>query len=124
VYVVSFGYGHQDPPVANVVHDVRWLPNPFRQPEYKDLSGRDAPVQQWLRGRAGFEDWFLSLLDSIGPLVQHAEEHDSRTVAFAFGCQGGHDRSVAVAEMVADAMRRTGLRVALDHLDIHHRSGR
>ncbi|NYH77194.1 MULTISPECIES: RapZ C-terminal domain-containing protein [Actinopolyspora] len=123
LYVVSFGYGHGDPPVANLVMDVRWMPNPFRTAELKDLSGRDQSVQEWVFTRLEVEGWFRSALDVVDPLIRAARERDSRAVTMAFGCQGGHDRSVAVAERYSDALRHAGYRVMTEHRDIHHRGG-
>ena len=121
LYVISFGYRYDNPPVANLVLDVRWLPNPFYQPEFHDLSGRDEPIQAWLFRTPTAQAWFEAVLGVLGPTVAQAHDHDSRAVTVAFGCQGGHDRSPAVAERFAKTMRRADQTVFVEHRDIHHR---
>ena len=124
LYVASFGYNHRTPPVANAVIDVRWMPNPFKTAELHDLSGLDAIVQEWLFSNPRTEEWFAALMDTLDPQLTAAEGKDSRAVSWAFGCAGGHDRAVAVAEHVAASVRRTDMAVLVDHLDIHRRGGR
>jgi RNase adaptor protein for sRNA GlmZ degradation len=124
LYVTSFGYHHRTPPAANAVIDLRWMPNPFATAELHDLSGLDHTVQEWLIAQPCMEDWLDGLMTTLDPQLTAAEQKDSRAVTWAFGCTGGHDRSVAVAEHVAALVRRTGMTVFVDHLDIHHRGGR
>ncbi|SFE67962.1 P-loop ATPase protein family protein [Actinopolyspora alba] len=124
LYVVSFGYCHGDPPVSNLVVDVRWLPNPFHTAESHDLSGRDQSVQEWVLTHPVVQGWFHSALDVAYPLIRAAREQDSRAVTMAFGCQRGHHRSVAIAERCAESLRHAGYRVMTEHRDIHHGTGR
>jgi UPF0042 nucleotide-binding protein len=123
LYVASFGYHHRQPPPANAVIDVGWMPNPFKHPDYHDLSGLDQPVQDWLFEQPRIGEWFEATMTALFPHIAAAETKHSHAVTWAFGCAGGHDRSVAVAEFVAEAMRRAGQKVFVDHLDIHHRGG-
>lgn len=120
--IISFGYRYDDPPVANALHDMRWMPDPFDRPELRDLSGLDRPVQEWLFGRPETEVWFDAVLYSLDPLVCAVGE--SGAVTIAFGCQGGSMRSVAVAERFAEVFRRAELAVSVHHRDLHHRGGR
>ncbi|MGH3757238.1 RapZ C-terminal domain-containing protein [Actinophytocola sp.] len=123
LYVASFGYHHRKPPAANAVIDVRWMPNPFKTVDLHDLSGLDTTVQAWLFGQPMIENWFECLLDVLYPQIQRASEKDSHAITWMFGCAGGHDRSVAVAEHVATSIRRTDFIPGfVGHLDIHTRA--
>jgi RNase adapter protein RapZ len=122
LYIASFGYHHRTPPAANAVIDVRWMPNPLHFAEFRGLSGRDEPVQRWLINHTYVAGWFETLLIVLGPQLDIAEKTNSRAVSWVFGCGDGHDLSVAVAEYTANTVRRTGLTVYVDHLDIHHQN--
>ncbi|WP_216210996.1 RapZ C-terminal domain-containing protein [Amycolatopsis aidingensis] len=124
LHLVTFGYDHAPPPVANLVLDVRWMPDPISLPEYADLSGRDTVVQEWLCTQPRVEPWLMTLLDLLEPYLREAEQYSGRAVTMAIGCKGGHNRSVAIGERITTLMSRTGLTVSVHHRDIHRRSGR
>lgn len=103
VRCVAFGYKHGDIPVANVLLDVRSLPNPFWDPELRPLDGRDAGVRAYVFAdrRAGVMlDGVLRLLDVALPAAREDERWE---YVVAFGCTGGRHRSVAFA---VEAARR------------------
>ncbi|MFE0114024.1 hypothetical protein ACFWX6_33135 [Amycolatopsis sp. NPDC059019] len=91
--VISFGYLWSDPPVANAVLDLRWMPDPFTCAEFRDLSGRDTPVQRWLLSNDQVERWVDATMDTLCPQLGHAERRCSRATTWAFGCLGGVYRS-------------------------------
>jgi RNase adapter protein RapZ len=122
LYIASFGFVHRTPPAANAVIDVRWTPNPSHVAEFRRLSGRDKPVQRWLINHPYVAEWFETLVIVLGAQLDTAEKKHSHAVSWVFGCTNGHDRSVAVAEYTAATVRRTGLIVRVDHLDIHHQN--
>jgi len=106
IKLTSFSYCREQPKTP-FVFDCRFLPNPWKTRYLKSLDGRDEAVQEWLRGYPSVRalvDEAIAAIKSSG--TQHA----------AFGCYGGHHRSVAVVEMVADALGREN--VEIDHTNL------
>jgi RNase adapter protein RapZ len=128
LHLVSFGFQHRDhPPAATAMIDVRWLPSPAAVAALDDLSGRDHAVRTWLLGEHLVADWCDSLLDALMPQLAAASRLPSGVppeATWAFGCDTGYDRSVVIAEYMAEMIHRsTHLAAVVDHLDIH-RGGR
>jgi UPF0042 nucleotide-binding protein len=119
VQLVTFGYKHGIPLESDLVFDVRFLRNPFYEPELRELDGRDAPVRDFVfaqPGVAAFVDMVGELLGFLVPL--YAAEGKS-TLTVAFGCTGGQHRSIAIAEEVARRLRDAGVPdVALFHREL------
>ncbi len=120
VNVVSFGYKYGLPRDADVIMDVRFLPNPHWVHELRPYNGLDEPVRRYVLGQSAtgpFLDRFRELLDLVVP--GYVEE-GKRYLTLAIGCTGGKHRSVAIAEEVADHLRaKTDLPVHVDHRDVH-----
>jgi len=118
VNVVSFGFRHPTPQSAELLFDVRFLPNPFFEEHLRDLSGNDALVAEHVlkhpRG-AALVDRLLDLLDFLLPLYD-AEGKAYLTVAI--GCTGGRHRSVAIANALALELRSAGRDVNVEHRDV------
>ncbi|MEU6261756.1 RapZ C-terminal domain-containing protein [Saccharopolyspora shandongensis] len=115
--VLTWGYNRRNgPPPHDLSVNVRWIPNPYQQPDFHDMSGLDQPVQDWVFDQPGVAAWFESLLDLLGPIVAGAETSGQRLVTVAIGCQGGHDRSVSIAIKLAEAFERAGTRTHVKHL--------
>jgi UPF0042 nucleotide-binding protein len=126
--ILSFGYRHRDqPPAAAALIDIRWLPSPTEVAALQGRSGRDRAVQKWLLGEHGVEDWCDRLLDALVPQLIAVGLPPSDTppeVTWAFGSERGHDRSVVVAERMAEVIHRsTHLVAVVDHLDINRGGG-
>lgn len=118
LYVMSFGFKHGVPTDADLVFDLRFLPNPYFDEQLRPLSGRDAPISEFVLGSdpgAEFLKRQLDYLDFVLPL--YAEEGRYR-ITIAFGCTGGRHRSVAVAEAVFDSLRNSDYAVFLEHRHI------
>ncbi|MCK6571054.1 RNase adapter RapZ [Myxococcota bacterium] len=116
--IVSFGFRHGLPPEADVVWDVRFLPNPHFIPELKPQTGLDVPVRDFVLGKpetTAFLDGFLPLLESVLP---HYEVEGKSYLTVAIGCTGGRHRSVAIAEQVTAHLTRCGRRAVVRHRDI------
>ncbi len=120
VNVVSFGYKYGLPRDADLVMDVRFLPNPHWVDELRPYNGLDEPVRRYVLAQSAtgpFLDRFRDLLDLVVP--GYVEE-GKRYLTIAIGCTGGRHRSVAIAEEVADHLRaKTDLPVHVDHRDVH-----
>ncbi|MEF8823842.1 MAG: RNase adapter RapZ [Desulfohalobiaceae bacterium] len=115
VHLLSFGYKYGVPREADLVFDLRFLPNPHFEPELSKISGREDVVREYVfRDGVGseFKRRFLDFLLYVLPL--YAREGRYR-VAVALGCTGGFHRSVAVAEEVYNALLREQYNVSLEH---------
>jgi len=125
VSVSSFGFKYGPPADADIVMDVRFLPNPFYIPELRHLTGLDEPVRQFVLGQSETTEflhrWF-ALLDGVVPgYLAEGKTH----LSIGLGCTGGMHRSVALAESTAEHLRTQGFRVGVSHRDISRdREGR
>lgn len=118
VSVVSFGYKYGVPLDADLVFDVRFMPNPHYVPHLKGLNGTHAEVAEYVFTGAkanGYWELLTGLLDFSLPL--HAREGKA-FFTISFGCTGGKHRSVAIACRLAERLRLQGYRVRLEHRDI------
>lgn len=118
VTVYSFGFKHSLPADADIVMDVRFLPNPHYNPDLRPLTGLDEPVSEFVMGHPETVEflhrWF-ALLDTVVPgYVMEGKHH----LSIALGCTGGMHRSVALAEATAEHLRNRGYRVATSHRDV------
>ena len=118
VTVTSFGFKHGLPLEADLVFDVRCLPNPYYQEALRRQTGLDAPVADYVfsfQASTGLLDHIEELLAYSLPL--YAEEGKTNLV-IAVGCTGGHHRSVAMAHRLAEFCRRSGYPTLETHRDI------
>jgi UPF0042 nucleotide-binding protein len=118
VAVESFGFKHGLPLDADIVMDVRFLPNPHWQEELRPLTGHDPAVRDYVLKRAQtaeFIDRFDDLLSSVMP--SYVTEGRSY-LTIAIGCTGGRHRSVAIAEEIAARLRGRGVAVRTSHRDL------
>jgi UPF0042 nucleotide-binding protein len=116
--VVSFGFKYGTPSEADLLIDVRFLPNPYFVPELKDLDGRHERVRQfvekWPETRT-FLEKYTSLLDFLLPLY---EKEGKSYLTIAIGCTGGRHRSVTIAENIFHHYEALDRDVTLTHRDI------
>lgn len=122
VNVSSFGFKYGMPTDADMVFDVRCLPNPFYQPELRELTGLDAPVRNFVMDSPlteGFLKRILDYLDYMLPLYCN-EEHKSQ-LGIAIGCTGGKHRSVAVTQAIYEHISKAGYPVVVNHRDIQRK---
>lgn len=119
VSVMSFGFKHGVPSEADLVFDVRFLPNPNFVPRLKALTGKDPRVVRYLR-RQGETEGFLRRLGSLlRYLVPRYEAEGKSYLTIAVGCTGGRHRSVAVAEALGATLGRWGWTVRVRHRDVN-----
>lgn len=118
VSVFSFGFKHGMPVEADLMIDVRFLPNPFYDPEMRTLTGRDRLVADFVLGNPAtkrFMDAWERLLDVAMPgYVAEGKSH----LSIAVGCTGGQHRSVAIAEATASYLEKSGYHVSISHRDL------
>lgn len=118
VTVTAFGYKYGLPLDADLVLDVRFLPNPYYVEELRPLSGLDAPVYDFVLGSEGAQRFMELLEPLLDFLLPRYTEEGKYTLNIAVGCTGGRHRSVAVARAVADLLIRGGADVALSCRDL------
>ena len=120
VHVFSFGFKHGMPAEADLMIDVRFLPNPFYDPEMRTLTGNDEKVATYVLGNdvtKRFLEAWRHLLDVVMP--GYVAEGKSQ-LSIAVGCTGGQHRSVAIANVTADYLTKQGYHVTLSHRNLPH----
>ena len=118
IHVVSFAFRSGLPKNADLVFDVRFLPNPNYVPELKLLSGMDKPVSHYVESRPETRE-FLNHVEGLLRFVVPRLGGEGRAyLTLAFGCTGGRHRSVAVAARVAQDLEGMGYSVTLSHRDL------
>jgi len=116
--LVSFGFKYGIPVDADFVADVRFLPNPYWQPELRELTGLDGAVNDAVVANAEARE-FLERYSGIIDLVADGYLREGkRYVTIAIGCTGGKHRSVAIAENLATRLVRSGVETLVAHRDL------
>jgi UPF0042 nucleotide-binding protein len=114
---VSFGFRQGVPEDADLVFDVRFLPNPHFVPEFRPLTGRDPRVAKYIRSFPQSQEFISRISDLLVYLLPHYIHEGKSYLTIAFGCTGGQHRSVMIAEDVAKHLRRAGHRIKVVHRD-------
>ena len=109
VTVLSFGFKHGIPLDADLVFDVRFLPNPFYVEELRPLSGLDRPVAEYVFGYLQTRSFMEKLEDMIAFLLPFYVEEGKLTLTIAIGCTGGRHRSVAIAAALHEHLLAGGV---------------
>jgi RNase adapter protein RapZ len=115
---LSFGYKNGVPLEADLVFDVRFLPNPHFVPEFRHLTGRDPKVAAYIRKFSQTEEFLERTTELLLFLLPHYIEEGKSYLTVAFGCTGGQHRSVMIAEEVRKQLAKKGYRVKIAHRDI------
>jgi RNase adapter protein RapZ len=113
----SFGFRYGLPPDANLVFDLRFLPNPHFVPELRPQSGSDPAVREWLSARPEVERAFSLFRDVCDELVPAYRREQKSYLVIAFGCTGGKHRSVYFAERLAEHLLGNHWIVSVHHRD-------
>jgi len=119
VMVTSFSYRQGLPREADLVFDMRFLANPFYEPDLRELSGEDAPVAAYIERDPAFAPFFDRLGAMLRDLLPAYARAGKRYLTIAVGCTGGRHRSVHTAKKLAETLENGPWRVALRHRDIH-----
>ncbi|MBM3764273.1 MAG: RNase adapter RapZ [Acidobacteria bacterium] len=118
VSVTSFGFRHGVPTDADLVFDVRFLPNPNYIPEYKHLTGKHPKVAAYIRDFPQTQEFMAKITDLLTYLLPHYIEEGKSYLTISFGCTGGHHRSVMMAEDTRKRLAKAGFNVKASHRDI------
>lgn len=118
ISVLSFGFKHGVPHDADLVFDVRFLPNPNYVSELREKSGRDPEVKQFLDSYRQTKEFINHLSDLIFFLLPHYIREGKSYLTIAIGCTGGRHRSVALAEHMGNLLDEEGYNVKVSHRDL------
>jgi len=117
VSCVSFGFKHGVPDDADLVFDVRFLPNPHFVPEFRPLTGRDPKVAKYIRSFPQTKEFINRISDLLVYLLPHYVREGKSYLTISFGCTGGQHRSVMIAEDVGERLKKAGYKVKVVHRD-------
>ncbi len=124
IRIFSFSF-HQDPPKdesgngGGFVFDGRSLPNPGREERFKTLTGKDAPVIDYLNQQESVHQFLAGVLSLVDSSINSYQQRGFKNLMVSFGCTGGQHRSVFLAEQLAKRLRaRNGLEVTVRHLEL------
>ncbi len=118
VSVVSFGFKHGLPLEADLVFDVRFMPNPFYIDALRPKTGLDQGVRDYVFSFQETEQFLEKLRDLLGFVLPLYQEEGKTVLVIAIGCTGGHHRSVAVTHALAEYIRNLGYQVTENHRDM------
>lgn len=118
VYVTSFGYRHGVPADSDLVFDVRFLPNPNYIPRFKKLSGRHPGVARYIRSFPQTTEFIERISDLLIYLLPHYIREGKSYLTIAFGCTGGHHRSVMIADQIRKNLAQAGYKAKVAHRDM------
>ena len=117
VTVISFGFKYGIPIDADIVFDVRFLPNPFYIKELKDFTGMDKTVSDFVLSHEQTQTFLSKLTDMIEFLLPHYKNEGKQQLVIAIGCTGGKHRSVAIAEKLFEFLTNSGVNSNIIHRD-------
>ena len=122
IHVMSFGFKYGVPEQADLMIDVRFLANPFFQPDLKALDGESTRVRDFVMSDPHSQVFLEKYLDLLDYLIPRYEKEGKAYLTIAIGCTGGHHRSVAIARSVFEHIRGQGAEVEISHRDIKRQS--
>ena len=118
VNVLSFGFKNGIPVEADLVMDVRFMPNPYYIEELKRKTGLDDAVRDYVFSFSQTNDFMKRLKDMLSFLLPLYSEEGKSVLVLAIGCTGGHHRSVAITHAMAEFIQQAGYPVTEIHRDI------
>jgi UPF0042 nucleotide-binding protein len=116
--IMSFGFKYGIPVDADLVADLRFLPNPYWDPKLKDLTGLDAAVNDYVVSSEQAQEFLTKYADLINLVEDGYLREGKRFVTIAMGCTGGKHRSVAMAENLSARLVKAGVEVRVVHRDL------
>ncbi len=124
ISIVSFGFKHGIPLDADLVFDVRFLPNPFYVDELRNFTGNDIKVRDYVMNSLVSVEFSNKLNDMIDFLIPHYIKEGKNRLVIAVGCTGGRHRSVTIAHILYNYLKEKGYRVLISNRDISPYRGR
>lgn len=117
VAVMSFGFKRGTPQEADIVLDVRFLPNPFYISDMREMTGLDKPVQDYIDSFPETEEFMKKTMDLFHFLIPLYQREGKSQVVIAIGCTGGQHRSVYLAERIRQALDALDYTATVSHRD-------
>ena len=124
IHITSFGFRNGIQQDADLVFDVRFLPNPNYIPEFKPLTGKHPSVARYIRSFPQTQEFLSRVTEMLSYLLPHYIKEGKSYLTIGFGCTGGQHRSVMIAEEVAKRLKRTGFPIKVNHRDALTKSGK
>ena len=121
ITVMSFGYKHGMAMDADVVFDVRFIPNPYYLEEMREMTGNDAKVREYVMSFEETQTFVNNIVAMIEYLIPYYMKQGKRNLIAAFGCTGGQHRSVSMANEFYDIFKEHGRKVDRFHRDVMKR---
>lgn len=118
ISIVSFGYKYGIPLDADLVFDVRFLPNPYYDDALKNMRGTDLEVYEFVMKSPVTQEFVTRMADLVLFMLPHSQTEGKANLAIAIGCTGGHHRSVVVSIEMSRLLSRRGYHVAVSHRDL------
>lgn len=117
--LLSFGFKYGLPPDADIVADMRFLPNPFWDERLRPFTGEDAEVRDYVLGQEGARDFLEAYSQALRPVLEGYQRENKRHSVVAVGCTGGKHRSVVMVRELADRLAAVpGVAVRIKHRDL------
>ena len=118
VTVLSFGFKHGVPMDADMIWDVRFLPNPYYIPEFRHKTGRVPVVNEYIHSFDVTEQFLAHYFSTMDFLLPQYEKEGKSQFVIAVGCTGGMHRSVCMAEAMYRHLKESGVDVSIEHRDL------
>lgn len=121
INITSFGYKHGIPINADIVMDMRFIPNPYYLKTLKDATGNSKKVREYVMRHTEAQEFvrdFSKLINSMVPMYKREGKYH---INLAFGCTGGQHRSVAMANEFGELFEKQGRQITLEHRDVKKR---
>ena len=117
--ILSFGFKYGLPTDVDLVVDMRFLPNPYWQPELRSKNGIDSPVRDFVLAQEGSAEFLDSYVKALEPVLAGYQRENKRHATLAVGCTGGKHRSVAMARELAEKLATVeGVSISVKHRDL------
>lgn len=124
ITILSFGFKYGIPLDADLVFDVRFIPNPFYIPELKKFSGLDSQVKEYVLKHDETKGFVSRFEDMLEFLIPNYTKEGKKQLIVAIGCTGGRHRSVAISRLIYENLVGEGRNANIDHRDINEDSNR
>ena len=118
INVMSFGYKRGTPLAADLVFDMRFIPNPYYVKPLRPLTGNNAKVSRFVLRHQVTQDFIQKAIEMIDMLIPYYMNEGKYSLNIGIGCTGGHHRSVAVANEIDRRLKEMGKRTTLEHRDL------
>lgn len=119
VHIMSFGFKHSTPSEADMIFDLRFLPNPYHNSELRPYNGMDATIVSYVLENSMGQTYLKKLEDLLHFTLLQMEKEGRYRTTIGFGCTGGRHRSVAVTEAIFEFLKKSDFAVSKEHRHIN-----